>query len=278
MRTKPGGTRPDSGAAALRAFAVLETVASAERPVSMTDVVAAVGLPKPTVYRLLTLLADAMLVLREPSSKRYSIGPRAARFALDALTNSATRGARHAILQSLVDEIGETCNFTILDGAEVVYLDRVETAWPLRMNLQTGSRVPLHCSASGKLLLAHLPRAARARLLERLPLERFADSTITVRATLERELEGIRAAGRATDNEEYIAGLVCVAVPVRIARGRVAAAVAVHAPTSRLPLGEALEHLPDLKRAADALSETLMADAASAAEPVRRRATTRRHS
>lgn len=271
------GAKQDTSAAALRAFAILETVAGAGRPVSMTDVMEAVGLPKPTVYRLLTLLEHAMLVQREPSSKRYSIGPRASRFALDALTNSATRGARHAILQSLVDDIGETCNFTILDGAEVVYLDRVETAWPLRMNLQTGSRVPLHCSASGKLLLAHLPKAARERLLERLPLERFTDSTITARTTLDRELERIRAAGCATDNEEYIAGLVCVAVPVRIARGRVAAAVAVHAPTSRLPLAEALKHLPELKRAADALSETLMADAASAAKPARRRAPIHAH-
>jgi DNA-binding IclR family transcriptional regulator len=270
------GAKVDSSAAALRAFAILEAVAGADRPVSMTDVVEAVRLPKPTVYRLLALLEEALLVQREPSSKRYSIGPRASRFALDALANSATRGARHAILQRLVDDIGETCNFTILDGAEVVYLDRVETAWPLRMNLQSGSRVPLHCSASGKLLLAHQPRAARDRLLERLPLERFTDNTITSRAVLERELARIRTAGCATDNEEYITGLACVAVPVRIARGRVAAAVAVHAPVSRLPLDEALKHLPDLERAADALAETLMADAATAAPgaPRSRRAAT----
>jgi DNA-binding IclR family transcriptional regulator len=266
------GAKVDSSAAALRAFAILETVAGAGRPVSMTDVVDAVQLPKPTVYRLLALLEQALLVQREPASKRYSIGPRASRFALEALTNSATRGARHAILQRLVDDIGETCNFTILDGAEVVYLDRVETAWPLRMNLQTGSRVPLHCSASGKLLLAYLPKAARERLLERLPLERFTDASITSRDRLERELERVRARGCATDEEEYITGLVCVAVPVRVARGRVAAAVAVHAPTSRLPLDEALKHLPDLERAAAALSETLMADAATPPAPARRRA------
>lgn len=266
------GAKIDSSAAALRAFSILETVAGAGRPVSMTDVVAAVHLPKPTVFRLLGLLEEALLVQREPSSKRYSIGPRASRFALEALTNSATRGARRAILQRLVDDIGETCNFTILDGAEVVYLDRVETAWPLRMNLQTGSRVPLHCSASGKLLLAHLPRSARERLLERLPLERFTDSTLTTRASLERELDSIRSRGCATDDEEYITGLCCVAVPVRVARGRVAAAVAVHAPTSRLPLDEALKHLPDLQRAAVALSETLMADATAASAPPRRRA------
>ncbi len=120
----------ETSVAALRAFAILETVARCDQPVSMTEVTAAVQLPKPTVYRLLALLEAARLVQREPASKRYSAGPRAVRFALDVSMSSATRGARHAILQRLVDEVGETCNFTVLDGAEVVYLDRVETARP----------------------------------------------------------------------------------------------------------------------------------------------------
>jgi IclR family acetate operon transcriptional repressor len=260
----------DSTAAALRAFAILETVARAERPVSMTDVMEAVHLPKPTVFRMLSLLEEALLVQREPASKRYSAGPRATRFGLDVLMSSATRGARHSILQRLVDEVGETCNFTMLDGAEVVYLDRVETAWPLRINLQTGSRVPLHCSASGKLLLAYMPKGARERLLLRLTLTKFTSNTIATSAKLERELERIRANGYATDNEEYIAGLACVAVPMRITRGRVAAAVAVHAPLSRMPLAVALRHLPALQRAASLLAETLFTE--SRASTLRRRA------
>lgn len=250
--------KQDSTAAALRAFTILEVVAQAERAVSLTDVMAAVGLPKPTVYRILSLLEEAGLLLREPASKRYSVGPRLAQFGLEVMMNGSLRGERHAILQRLVNEVGETCNFTMLDGSEVVYLDRVETAWPLRMNLQTGSRVPLHCSASGKLLLAYLPKAQRQRLLQTLPLQKFTDRTIADRAKLERELDRIRAAGVSTDDEEFIAGLVCVAVPVRLAKSKVAAAVAVHAPTSRMPLERALEHLPSLKRAADALCGTFL--------------------
>ncbi len=260
----------DSSAAALRAFAILETVAQSDRPVSMTDVMQAVALPKATVYRMLSLLEDAKLVQREPASKRYAVGPRASRFALAALMNSASRGSRHAILQRLVDEVGETCNFTMLDGAEVVYLDRVETAWPLRMNLQTGSRVPLHCSASGKLLLAYAPKSARERLVQRLHLERYTDRTITTRAALARELERIRASGHSIDDEEYIAGLVCVAVPVRGVRGRCVAAVALHAPSSRLPLAEAIKFRPALARAAEELADTL--DTEDAAPSQRRRA------
>jgi DNA-binding IclR family transcriptional regulator len=138
-----------------------------------------------------------------------------------------------------------------------VYLDRVEAAWPLRMTLSSGSRVPLHCTASGKLLLATLPKPARQRLIGHLALQRYTDTTITEPRRLADELARIRAQKYATDNEEFHAGLVCVAVPVADARKRVCAAVAVHAPASRMPLVKALDHLPSLRRAAAALAESI---------------------
>jgi DNA-binding IclR family transcriptional regulator len=172
------------------------------------------------------------------------------------MLNASLRAARGAILARLVAEIGETCNFTMLDGAQIVYVDRVETAWPLRMTLTSGSHVPLHCTASGKLLLALLPKASRERLVAQLPLKRYTESTITDPKRFSVELSRIRANRYATDNEEFHAGLVCVAVPV-IGKKRACAALAVHAPVSRMPLERALSHLPVLRRAAAAMSSTL---------------------
>ncbi len=248
--------RQDNSSATLRAIAVLEIIVRADRPVSLTEVMADVDLPKPTVYRILNLLEHSGLLLREPDGKRYTIGSRLAHFGTEILMNSSVRGPRHAILQRLVDEIGETCNFTMLDGSEVVYLDRVETAWPLRMNLQPGSHVPLHCSASGKLFLAMLSRAQRAKLLDNLPLQRYTENTITDRSKLEQELERIRRHKTSTDNEEYLTGLVCVAVPVLSRDGKPCASVAVHAPIARMPMDKALAHVPALRRAAVALTQT----------------------
>ncbi len=265
----------DKSSATLRAIAVLESIVRADRPVSLTEVMTDVDLPKPTVYRILALLAHSGLLSREPDGKHYTVGPRLAHFGTEILMNSSVRGSRHAILQRLVDDIGETCNFTMLDGSEVVYLDRVETAWPLRMNLQPGSRVPLHCSASGKLLLAMLTRAQRARLLDNLPLRRYTENTITDRAQLERELERIRRDKASTDNEEYLAGLVCVAVPVMSRDGRPCASVAVHAPVARMSVDKALAHLPALRRAAVALTRTYEEEKGDRPRS-RRRATPRR--
>jgi DNA-binding IclR family transcriptional regulator len=249
--------KEDSVPATLRALSVLEAVVAAERPQSLADLTATVRLPKPTLYRMLAMLESARLVMREPGARRYAPGPRLAALGRSVMLNGSLRAERHAILARLVEEIGETCNFTMLDGAEVVYLDRVEAAWPLRMNLSSGSRVPIHCTASGKLLFAFLPKAARTRLLAQLALTRYTDTTITDAKRLTTELAQIRAQRYATDNEEFHAGLVCVAVPVVDARKRTCAAIAVHAPMSRMPLERALEHLPSLRRAAEAMAATI---------------------
>lgn len=248
--------KEDSIPATLRAVSVLEALVAAERPQALAELTGMVRLPKPTLYRMLGMLETAGLVIREPGARRYAPGPRLAALGRNVMLNGSLRAARGAILAKLVAEIGETCNFTMLDGAQVVYVDRVETAWPLRMTLTSGSHVPLHCTASGKLLLALLPKAARERLSAQLALARFTDSTITDPKRFSGELSRIRANRYATDNEEFHAGLVCVAVPV-IGKKRACAALAVHAPVSRMPLERALSYLPVLRRAAAAMSSTL---------------------
>lgn len=249
--------KEDNVPATLRAMSVLEAVVAAERPAGLAELAPTVRLPKPTLYRMLAMLESAGLVMREPGARRYAPGPRLAALGRNVMLNASLRAERRAILSRLVGEIGETCNFTMLDGAEVVYVDRVETAWPLRMTLTAGSHVPLHCTASGKLLLALLPKAARAKLAAELPLTRYTDSTITDPRALATELARIRANRYATDNEEFHAGLVCVAVPVADEKKRACAALAVHAPASRMPLERALSYLAVLRRAAAAMSSTL---------------------
>lgn len=239
----------------LRAIAVLEAIAGADGPLGLVELMQATGLPKPTVHRIVGLLEGAALLLREAEGKRYAPGPRLATLGLAALTHVAWRAPRHAILKALVAEIGETCNLTLLDGTEVVYLDRVEAAWPLRLHFQTGSRVPAHCSASGKLLLSLLPARERRRILDILPFSYHTANTITRRRDLEEAIKRIRRERLSTDNEEYLDGTVCVAVPVESGKRKVAAALAVHAPTTRMTLAQALQCVPALRLAAARLAD-----------------------
>jgi len=259
-----------SSSAALRAFGVLETIVRADRPIAMSEIVEERGLPKPTIFRLLAILQSAGLVLREPRNKLYTVGPRLARFGLEVMMNNSVRLMRHAILQRVADETGETCNLTMVDGTDVVYVDRVESQWPLRIDLKPGSRAPMHCSASGKLYLSQLPRSRRRALLESLTLKRFTDNTITHIDMLDAELDRIQASEVALDNEESLAGLICVAVPVRDGSGRSVASLAVQAPVARLTAIRAMEHVPVLKRAAAAMAatfETVEANGKTPADP-----------
>jgi IclR family transcriptional regulator, acetate operon repressor len=239
----------------LRLFALLERIAAHDRLFSLQSLVEDTGWPKPSVHRMLQQLEAGGLVQREGDSRHYSTGVRLRRFAENLLANGSFHGARHRVLRALVDEVGESCNITAFVHGEVVYLDRVETAAPLRFYLHPGSRVPAHASASGKIFLSQMPAVPRSRLLQAAPLERCTPATLTDLAAIERELDGVRQLGYGLDREEFLPGLVCVAVPVPTAdpSGRSTACVALQAPAVRLPIERALQWLPALQRAAQAL-------------------------
>lgn len=218
---------------------------------------ATLDVPKPTLHRLVARLEKEGYLEREPGGRHFRAGPALVKMSFALLRNGGTRGERHAILETLVDEVGETCNFTVPAGHAVLYLDRVEARWPLRLHLEPGSRVPLHCTSSGKLFLAAMDREHRERVLHTLALTAHTPHTITSRAALDEELARIAAQGYSIDDQEFLLGLVAVAAPVSDARGRTVAAVACHAPSARLSVERALGHLPALAAAAVRLGRTL---------------------
>lgn len=242
--------------AALRAFAILELIVGADAPISLAELVDLTALPKPTVFRILAMLEGAGLVVREHNGKTFTVGPRLACFGRDIMMNNSVRAQRHAILRRIAEEIGETCNLTMMDDDAVVYIDRVETKFPLKIDFKPGSRVPLHCTASGKLFLSQMDMDRRSKLLETLNLTRHTPNTITHIGILESELDRMAHSKVGLDNEEYIVGLICVSVPVMDQGGRMIACLAVQAPVARLPIGSAMEHLPAIQEAAAAIADT----------------------
>lgn len=246
--------RRDATSLFQKPFEVLRAIVRVDRPIGLNEVVSITNLPKTTTYRILRMLVDAGMLLQENNGRKYSIAPQVSVFACEVLLHSSLRGARRAILRHLVDEIGETCNFTMRDGNEVLYIDRVEAEWPLRLQLQPGSKVPIYCTSSGKLFLSYVPAETRKRILNSIKIKNFTNKTITDIAQLEKEFKVIRKRGYSIDDEGFLAGLISVAVPVKNAKGQMFATVAVHAPNVRLPLSRAMEHVPLLQEAAGLLS------------------------
>ncbi len=243
----------------LKALAVLGYVARASAPVTLAEVSLTVGLPKPTAHRLAGLLEQAGLVHKDPLTRRYVVGSALVDLGFQAIRVAPGHRDRQLLLERLSEKLGETVNLGVLSGGEIVYLDRVEASWPLRMDFKPGSRVPVHCTANGKLLLAFAPRRRRERLAHSLPLEAYTPNTLTEPSTLLRELLQIRRQGYAEDNEEFLVGVCCLAVPVKDRRGRTLAGLAVSAPSARFSLEKARSYLPDLQACAEQLGAHLVA-------------------
>ena len=252
-----GGAAVPAGSAILRAFRILEVLGDSDEAPQLAAIAQAVKLPKPTVLRILATLEHAGLVCREPDSKRYSFASRINSFAGKVLLSSPVRSPRHAILEELVEQVGETCNLSVPSGAYAQFLERVEVPWPLPVRLGPGSRVPLHATASGKIFLSYMPKRGRERFLSHAPLIAHTANTLTEPSRIAADLAAVRENGYALDDGEFLRDIRCVAVPVRNADNKVVAAVAMSAPDNRVSVSQMMECLPAMRSAADALTATM---------------------
>lgn len=237
----------------LRALTVLELLAQSAQPQSLAQLAQRMRVPKTTLMRLLDAMEQHGYVQHAPAERGFIPGPRANGLAFTTLRGPTFLRECRVVLRGLVHKLGETCNLTVPDMDRVLYVDRVETNEPLRLHFTPGTRVPMHCTASGKLFLASMSRLERQRMLAQLSLTKASPHTITDRQAMDAELDRIGQRGIGVDNEEFIRGMVAVAVPVTGADGRVGAALACHAPTARVSLDDLLEVVPHLRSAAEAL-------------------------
>jgi len=241
----------------MRMIFILETLASSGRPLSVAELGETIDLPKPTLHRLCTTLEEDGFLIRDSIGGRLRPARRTRLLASGLLMASQLHIARRMVLTGLASELRETCNFVVAGESGMTYLDRVDTPWPLRYQLPIGAEVPFHCTASGKLFLACHDTVGQDRLLRSMTLSVEGPNTITDVSTMRRELTAIRDSGYSWDNEEFMAGMVAIATPIRDPEGRFAAALAFHAPVQRMTFDEAKSWVPRLKETATQL-ETLM--------------------
>lgn len=244
------------GSAVSRVMQIIEAVARAERPPSPADLACQLNIPKPSIHRLLNQLEDDGFVqtnlrgLILPSAKMHSI-------AWGVLHTERFSAARRAILQELTEEIDETCGIAVPRGTEMVYYDRVQSDWPLQIDLQVGSHTPSWCTASGKLYLSSLPRERRRRIIDKLPLMQYTRNTIVDTQILEAELEQIKVSRVGTDNQEFVDGMVACAVPINDSSGKLCACLFTHAPVIRKSFDELMAYMPVLESAAQNLGQLI---------------------
>lgn len=241
----------------LRAIAIMEEVVRSGSGVTVADIGKRLDIPKPTAHRLLAQLEQEGLIKRELDGRHLVPGPRMKQLAFGILANPSVSASLRSVLQRLSEQVGETCNLSVRNENEVIYFDRVETNWPVRVQLVQGSRLPLHCTASGKLFLALMPHEKRRVLIASLSLKPHTRHTATTQEELEKRLKLIERERISTDDEEFIEGMVAVAVPVYDRANNVLASLAIHAPSMRQPLEKLLDQVPLMREATRELESIL---------------------
>lgn len=228
------------------ALAVLEVFSAERAELGVTELSRALGLGKSTVHRLLGTLASRGYVLQDPRSEKYRLGLKAFEVGSVAVGRLSSREAAAPFLQRLMTATRETVHLGVLDGWEVVYIDKIESQQTLQMYSRIGRRAPLHCTALGKALLAFRPQDEIDRFLRRR-LKSYTPRTLTAPDALLAEVAAIRARGYAVDDEEFEAGLKCIAASVRDHTGQVVASLGIAGAASRLPQAR-MSPLADLVR------------------------------
>lgn len=227
-----------------KALDVLDRVAAAGGPVRFSDLLEDGPYPKATLYRLLQTLTSQGMLSHDAELGTYTLGVRLVRLAHKAWSQASLAPVAHEWLDRLSRETGEAVHLAQLDGAQVLYVDKVNTALRVDMFSATGRVGPSYCTGLGKAMLAFLPDAELDQALGQQSYHRFTDATLTTPEALRAELAHIREAGVAYDREEHEPGIICIATPILSRGGRILGGLSITSTTARRSLDDLSQLAP----------------------------------
>jgi IclR family pca regulon transcriptional regulator len=240
-----------------RAVELLELIARQARPVPLNELVQLLGWTKPTVYRLVRTL-EATGMLRELAGSGYVIGPRAIAVGSVGIEAHEVRNVARPHMERLHDATGESVNLTVAEGAEILYIERVEDKQILGVRLRVGSRLPIHQTSQGHVLLANLSSEALDSILADVDYGGAGPASTRDRADLDERLEAVRRLGYAINDQMLAPGLRSAAAPIRDHTGATVAALNISVAAARITTEELVGTLvPQLVATAQAISSEL---------------------
>jgi IclR family KDG regulon transcriptional repressor len=243
------------------ALRVLE-VFQDEEEIGVSDLSRRLGLHKNNAFRLLATLEEAGYIEQSVRSERYRLGASCLELGQAFISSNPLLRSARPVLEELSAELGESAHLGVLQGFEVVHLDGEQPAQLVLTASRVGDRLPVHCTALGKVLLGSGSDRLRGQFEEEVINERGLDrrtvSTITDRDKLFEHLNTVALQGYAVDLEECVQGMCCVAAPIIDGHGRVIAAISVSGPSFRLGPDELMgKAAPAVSTAADRISQHL---------------------
>ena len=230
----PEGPQPGQVQSLVRALTLLEHLSLREHGATLTDAAQAAGLAASTAHRLLKSLEQMGFVSQDEERGLWFVGVKAFTVGSAFVRARDVVAIARPFMRELMEESQETVNLAVLDQGEPVYLTQIECRQMIRAHALPGARPPAHCSGVGKALLATLPEARVAAIVQRRGLPRFTEKTITTLPALNAELARIRERGWAADDEENSLGMRCAASVLRDEHGEAIAAISLTGPIARM--------------------------------------------
>ena len=235
---------------------VLDLLRENRSGMTLAGITAALGLPKPTIYRILATLESRGYADRLDHGP-YVIGRKLFESPNKLSSEAALLQAARPVIEELVATVKETVNLGVLDGGEVLVIDTVESPLAVRMSSKVGNRRFLHSTALGKVILAGTAEKEVRRLIRMKGLKRLTPATITVEAGLLTELARIRQQGYSLDNRENEDDGRCVAAAITAGGGRTVAALSISGPVPRMTVARARALAEPLRAACRQISAAL---------------------
>lgn len=239
--------------AAERTMMILEELSNYSS-INLEDLAKVCDLPKATLYRFLTTLTSLGYVRRDKND-RYSLTLRMFSVGSTSLEHTDMLEISRPIAEELSEFTGETVHIGILEKTRAVYVLKIESAHTIRMFSRVGKRIPLHCTAIGKIVLSDLDSQERDEIYKKILTENgtfkeYTKNTFTTEESLNEELKNVAKEGFSQDKEEHEEGITCIAAPIRDTSGHVIAAISVSYPCFRFPTERTEEIIKKIKQSA----------------------------
>jgi len=210
-----------------RTLDLIELLATAKDGLGVTEIGQQIGLHKSTVFRLLSALTERGYVEKDPKTSAYKLGLKFIEISGLFLKKLELKTEALPVMRRLAEIVGQPVHLAILDGHEVIYIEKVELVNSIRMYSQIGRRAPVFCSAIGKILLSGLAPERLREVLDNLHFEKFTEHTLLTKTALAQEIAAVSCQGWAVDDEEHEKGIRCIAAPIYDYTGTMIAAVSV---------------------------------------------------
>lgn len=209
-----------------RGLAVLGAFTKEKKFLTLTEISNLTGINKTAVQRFTYTLLQLGYLERD-ESKLFRLGPSTLSIGLAVLRNLEIRELAYPYLKDLSKKVGQTVNLSIIDGSEIVVIERFEVRIIIDYHLQIGSRLPAHCTSAGKAIIAFLSKEKRNKILNKMSFDRFTEKTITNKAKFIKDLESVREKGYALSSQELALGSRTIGAPIFSIDGKVIAAVSI---------------------------------------------------